>query len=129
MPPEKRLAAEWLAKARRDLYMATLASQDPSKAPDAWGFHCQQAAEKAVKGFLQFHGKEIERTHDLVFLLAECVALDPSFSAWDSIAGTLTSYAVQYRYPGPADPPENQLRESLRAAESLVAAVAARTGV
>ncbi len=48
------------------------------------------------------------------------------FGSWESMAETLTAFAVQYRYPGPADPPEEQLREALRAAESLVAAVEAR---
>ncbi len=128
MPPDLRLVAEWLRKARRDLYMATLAAQDPAKAPDAWGFHCQQAAEKALKAFLQFHERDIDRTHDVVFLLAECTSIDAAFASWDAFAGPLTSYAVQYRYPGPADPPEEQLREALRAAETLVAAVAARVG-
>lgn len=127
-PSNSRLVAEWMRKARRDLWMAERAAQDPKQAPDAWGFHCQQAAEKALKGFLEFHGREIEKTHDLVFLLAECGGIDSSFAAWDAIAGMLTSYAVQYRYPGPADPPEDQLREAQRAAESLVAAVAARVG-
>ena len=128
MPPEMPLVAEWLHKARRDLYMAGLAALDPKPAPDAWGFHCQQAAEKALKAFLQFHEREIERTHDVSFLIGECRSIDPSFGAWESVAGILTSFALQYRYPGPADPLEDQLREAQRAAEMLVAAVEARVG-
>jgi HEPN domain-containing protein len=129
MPPEMPLVAEWLRKAGRDLYMAELASRDPKQAPDAWGFHCQQAAEKALKALLQFHGREVERTHDVGFLLGECLAIDPSFAPWESVAGMLTSFAVQYRSPGPADPLEDQLREANRASESLVAAVKVRVGI
>ena len=28
-------------------------------------YHCQQAAEKAIKGFLTWHGVRFGRTHDL----------------------------------------------------------------
>ena len=28
-------------------------------------YHCQQAAEKALKGFLAFHDHPFRRTHDL----------------------------------------------------------------
>ena len=126
MPPDAPLVEEWLRKARRDLYMAALAAQNPAAAPDAWGFHCQQAAEKALKAFLHFHEREVERTHDVDFLVLECSAIDPAFGAWSEVAGMLTAFAVQYRYPGPADPTEEKLREAMRAAESLVVAVEVR---
>ena len=29
-------------------------------------YHCQQAAEKAIKGYLTYHEVEFERTHNLV---------------------------------------------------------------
>ncbi len=67
MRPEHALVAEWLRKARRDLFMARLASENGMEVPDAWGFHCQQAVEKALKAFLQFHERDILRTHDLGF--------------------------------------------------------------
>jgi len=35
-------------------------------------YHCQQAAEKAVKAFLVHHGKTYERTHDIEVLVSGC---------------------------------------------------------
>ena len=58
-------AKEWLARADRDLSVAArvLSGDDPF--PDAAAFHSQQAAEKALKGFLAAHEVPFPKTHDL----------------------------------------------------------------
>jgi HEPN domain-containing protein len=54
----------WLARAADDLE----AAERLLKAPALFGaavFHCQQAAEKALKGFLAWHDTPFRKTHDL----------------------------------------------------------------
>ncbi|MDR0598605.1 MAG: HEPN domain-containing protein, partial [Treponema sp.] len=43
-------------------------------------FHCQQAAEKYLKGFLVFKGIEFPKTHDLAALLKLANTGDVDFS-------------------------------------------------
>jgi len=64
---------------------------------DSACFHCQQAIEKFLKAFLAFHGQEIERTHNIIFLLSECSNYDPIFADIDP--GNINEYEVQGRYP------------------------------
>jgi hypothetical protein len=40
--------------------------------------HCQPAAEKALKGFLTFHGIPFRKTHDISDFSAACLAVDAS---------------------------------------------------
>lgn len=55
-------AREWLVRASRDLRGAEHALKaDPPLVEDAL-FHCQQAAEKAMKGFLAWHDRPFGKT-------------------------------------------------------------------
>lgn len=51
------LARQWLLKALSDLESARVLSSLESPRLDTAIFHCQQAAEKAVKGFLIYQCK------------------------------------------------------------------------
>ncbi len=64
---------------------------------DSACFHCQQAIEKSLKAFLCFHGNDIERTHNVIFLLNECSNFDPVFGTVDPL--NINAYPVQARYP------------------------------
>ncbi len=50
-----RTSQVWFAKAKRDLDSATKLAEGPEPYLDTAIYHCQQAAEKAVKGFLIYH--------------------------------------------------------------------------
>ena len=63
------LVRGWLIKAQRDLATARKLAGDPSPLLDTAIYHCQQAAEKAVKGFLAFHDQPVVKTHDVRFLI------------------------------------------------------------
>ena len=60
-------------------------------------FHCQQSIEKNLKAFLCYNGENIERTHDIDFLLQKCANFDSIFSTVDSL--NINDYAVLGRYP------------------------------
>lgn len=68
MPFEPELVAEtksWLRKASEDLRAADFETQaDPPLSADIV-FHAQQATEKALKGFLTWHGLTFRKTHSI----------------------------------------------------------------
>lgn len=65
-------AHEWLRLAARDIRLAELALGDaPPLAGEAL-YHAQQAAEKALKGFLVSNGVAYPLTHDVRKLLDLC---------------------------------------------------------
>ncbi len=64
---------------------------------DNASFHCQQATEKCLIAFLASRSRNIEKTHNIVFLLSECATIDPVFATIDPL--NLNAYAIQARYP------------------------------
>ncbi len=66
---KRQLVQSWLIKAQHDLATARKLAADPEPYLDTAIYHCQQAAEKAVKGFLVFHDEEFEKTHNLPLLV------------------------------------------------------------
>jgi HEPN domain-containing protein len=119
--------AVWLRKASRDLGAAALdLSVDPPFLADAV-FHCQQAAEKALKGLLTAHARVFDKTHIIEDLAPDCLAVDATLEPILRRATRLTVYAWKYRYPGDADePPLSEALEALETARTLVAAVEER---
>ncbi|MGH7587478.1 MAG: HEPN domain-containing protein [Gemmatimonadota bacterium] len=94
-PDHARLLLE---AARKDL-RALEAMRDPSAfAEEIFGFHAQQAVEKAIKAWLSLLGLAYPRTHDLealVALLDEGGETVPE--AWAELID-LSDFAVQLRY-------------------------------
>ena len=62
----------WFRKAQNDIRAAELLM--PEGLLDEVAFHCQQAVEKCLKGFLFWHGKPFKKTHDLLSLIHIFVA-------------------------------------------------------
>ena len=90
---------QWLIKANEDIaVIIELSSAYPENYCSAISFHSQQAIEKFLKAFLVYHKKEFERTHDVDFLLAECMTIDKlEFEELDM--KNISDYAVTVRYP------------------------------
>jgi len=89
---------EWLLKAEHDLQAAVLLAEK-HELLDTSIYHTQQCAEKALKGFLVFHEKELCRTHHLKPLLEECMLIDTSFAELIEDAIFLSPFATEFRYP------------------------------
>jgi HEPN domain-containing protein len=90
---------EWFKKANSDLKIVKLVLKEEEPELEIACFHCQQAAEKALKGYLVFHDVEPQRTHDLEKLCKLCMEYDNSFSGILVLCSDLTEYAVLPRYP------------------------------
>ncbi|MFQ5421533.1 MAG: HEPN domain-containing protein [Anaerolineae bacterium] len=101
MDEAKRMEVHaWYKKAEQDLEATNRLLKGPMPLCDAAGFHCQQAAEKALKAFLTWKDIPFIKTHSLVALVAACLSVDPEFEQIREAAVTLTPYAVASRYPG-----------------------------
>lgn len=88
----------WLDKARGDLTTAQIIVQ--AKAP-AWTacFHCQQVAEKALKGLLLYATNGYPKEHDLVKLAQSLKKAGVATDTMSTQLKTLTDYYVGTRYP------------------------------
>lgn len=62
---KRQLVQSWLIKTQHDLASADVLSQSNLPLLDTAIYHCQQAAEKSVKGFLVYCDHELERVHDV----------------------------------------------------------------
>jgi HEPN domain-containing protein len=120
------LAREWLIKAFHDrLAVEQLAETAPLG--DIVAFHCQQAAEKALKAYLTWRDEPFRRIHDLEELVEQCRALDAAFGSLVPAARRLTVYAVDPRYPSDfSTPSPDDVRLARQLAEEVVAFVLAR---
>jgi HEPN domain-containing protein len=122
-PREESLA--WLHRANRDLTAARLLLD--GDALDEALFHCQQAAEKAIKAFLTLHQMHFQKTHDLGELAHQCLRIDPSLEALLTPAEALTQYAWRFRYPGtPYEPDRAEAESALEVAHRLTGAITIR---
>lgn len=59
----------------------------------------QQAAEKHLKGFLVYHGKEPKRTHILRELVKDCGRIEKTLAKLNKEAQNLEQYYIPTRYP------------------------------
>ena len=84
-------------------------------------FDAQQAAEKSIKAVLVHRQIDFPKTHNIRALLE---LLDPTGSEipkeiWQAI--DLTNYAVETRYPGPAEPvTRHEHRQAVALAQKVV---------
>ena len=81
MPPDTLRAAyakRWFFKAQKDLRVAELLLAATPPDPENALFHCQQAVEKALKGFLAWHEQPFRKVHNLGELGNQCIQIDPA---------------------------------------------------
>lgn len=90
-------------KARSDLRTAEILVKDESPPLDTAIYHCQQAAEKAVKAFLHHHRTAMQRTHHITRLIETAAKLEAAFSSFADDADLLSPLATAFRYPDETD--------------------------
>jgi HEPN domain-containing protein len=104
----------WLVNASNDIRAAeTLSAASPPLLDEAV-YHCQQAGEKALKGFLTWHGRSFRKTHNLEETGEQCLAIDGSLREIIDRAMPLTEYAWKFRYPGEPQAPSPMKSRRLR---------------
>jgi HEPN domain-containing protein len=77
-------------------------------------YHCQQAVEKYLKGYLVFTGtEEPPKIHNLMALCASCARIDNRFDTIVAKCNILNAYGVQPRYPDEIYIDESQMKKAL----------------
>lgn len=116
------LAKGWFMKADSDLACARrlLAGTGPF---DTACFHCQQAVEKYIKGYLGWRGQVFPFTHDLKRLAELCETIEPALKLARSEVVALTDYAVNLRYDNDFWPKKEEAADALAVAEQVRAEI------
>lgn len=117
----------WFARVHDDLRCAQVdLSAVPPLLEDAL-FHCQQAVEKTLKGFLVWHDCAFRKTHDLRELGSQCADIDASLEFLLVRAAPLSKYAGKFRYPGEeAAPTLEEVQSTLTLAGEVLEAILTR---
>lgn len=115
------LAREWYRFAMMDLISAKhLCSLNP-KPLEIICYHCQQSAEKLLKGFLVSNNIETPKTHDLVQLRDMCAEVNGNFEELYDVCAFLTRYGVQPRYPNEIEVLEEDAERALQSTHIMAA--------
>ena len=90
---------DWRILADRDMSVANHLAITMRPLPaEIIAFHCQQAAEKYLKGSLVILGEEPPYIHDLDDLCSLAEKHRPSFAGISSLCTVITQFSVQPRY-------------------------------
>ena len=120
--PISELVRAWLTKAQHSLAAARLLAADDDTVLANATYHCQQAGEKALKGYLAAQDQLIQKTADLKKLITECVACEPGFNQWVAEVTLLSPSVSSFRYPDeiPAvDPTRHEFDQFFAAAKRI----------
>ena len=99
LTPHEEAVREWLVKADNDARSTKALAAPSPPILDTAGYHCQQAAEKALKGLMLFHHLPLLKTYDLTLLVQILSAIEPQVAFHTSAAQYLTPFATLFRYP------------------------------
>jgi HEPN domain-containing protein len=104
---DSHVIIEWLRYAHNDLTVARHSFEDlHPKQVEIACYHCQQCAEKALKGYLVFKDTEPPRIHDLITLCQMCMKYDQQFTTLYDYCTVLTKFSSNVRYPNELVPDE-----------------------
>lgn len=117
---EHDLVMEWLEIALEDVESAEYLLGKPHRKPlEIICYHCQQSAEKSLKGYLQARGEEIPITHNIRLLCSRCIELEIAFESHMAACAALTLYAVRTRYPNRIELEEQDAVRAIRWAKEI----------
>lgn len=95
---DSRRYFDWLYYAAIDLRAAKLLLDD-DRCYNQVAFHCQQAAEKALKGYLLWRKHHLYDGHNLPWLCKQAMAEDEHFREKLQLASDINHYYIEARYP------------------------------
>ena len=112
-------AAEWFQLADDDAYSAQLLNEAVRKPYEIICYHCAQAVEKYLNGYLTYENIIPRKTHDLVFLNSVCVERDTEFQSIKILCNFLNRFVSDIRYPHKYEVSENDVSFALQAVEKI----------
>ncbi len=118
---DSRRYLDWYAKAKTDLRGAQILF-DAEADNSLVAFHCQQAIEKILKGFVLKHTKELLEGHSLVFLIRRASRIDEEMRRFTKDCAFVNQFYIETRYPAdiPDEVDEYEVRECLTTANEVL---------
>ncbi|MDR2608919.1 MAG: HEPN domain-containing protein [Treponema sp.] len=110
---------EWLKLADDDLYSAKILNEAIRRPYEIICYHCAQATEKYLKGYLTFRDIIPKKTHDLVFLYTLCIEKDNGFQNIKTVCEFLNRFVNDIRYPHKYEVNEDDVSFSINAVEEV----------
>jgi len=110
---------EWLEVADRDLDSALLLNEAVRRHFEVICYHCAQAVEKYLKGYLIFNDIVPKKTHDLVLLNDFCVEIDNEFQNIYDECRFISRFGTDIRYPNKYEVTENHVKFAIAAVEKV----------
>jgi Uncharacterized conserved protein related to C-terminal domain of eukaryotic chaperone, SACSIN len=103
----------WFEYAQNDFDTATILADQLKPKFEIVCYHCQQCAEKMLKGYIAFKGGKLQKIHDLVVLCENCSSYDSDFEKILEHCSDLTIYASEVRYPNLLDIENYNMRNAM----------------
>jgi len=99
MAKQTNTPREWRLLAERDITVAEHLAGTMSPVPtEIIAFHCQQAAEKYLKGVLTIMGEDPPYIHDLKELCKLAIKYRPAFVSISTLCTIINQFSIQPRY-------------------------------
>jgi len=112
-------AQKWRKLADMDLKTAEYLKDMKPLPVEIICYHCQQSAEKYLKGYLVFCGMVPPRMHDLDELCKLCSKYSNTFNNIADQCSDLTAYGIQPRYPTELTLDEEDMQQALKSAKMV----------
>jgi HEPN domain-containing protein len=116
---EIETALEWLNFAEADFDSAKILNDAHRKHNEIICYHCQQAVEKYLKGFLCYSGLIPPKIHVLETLCALCSNFNPAFNEIAKDCAYLSQFAVHARYPFEMTTSDLNTEKALKISEKI----------
>lgn len=118
---DSRRYYDWYKKAKTDLRGAQIlfeAEADNSLV----AFHCQQAIEKMLKGYILKNTKDLVDGHSLIYLIRRSSRFDESMRRFTKDCAFVNQFYIETRYPAdiPDEVDEYEVRECLDTANEVL---------
>jgi len=117
---DRGLILEWYRFADTDLALARHALSMHPPPLEAICYHCQQSAEKYLKGYIINTGSILPpKVHNLDTLCEMCEEYDDRFQELRKPCSVLTDYGIQPRYPHEMEIHEHEMQKAIVYAEEI----------
>ena len=109
--------AEWLLIADEDADSATILDKENNLSNSY--YHCSQAVEKYLKGYLVANDVKVNKNHYILETLNRCINLDNSFSEILPECDKMTISVKNLRYPGRMIPSKHDIKDAFNLIEKI----------
>jgi HEPN domain-containing protein len=110
---------EWIQIAEDDIYSAKYLYDAVRKPYEIICYHCAQAVEKYLKGYLTYNEIIPQKTHNLLFLLELCIEKDIDFENIRTECSLLNKFTNEIRYPYRIEIKEDDVTYSINAVDRI----------